>query len=409
MRPVSNKKGSGKLNISDVRVNLSNLTQLAVGILAVWMAIFSAFPIAVAGIQLFAMYLTAFGFFALGICFYKGLVRFDYVPLTFSVAVIVCALVSIMMDWSVFDSVYGILLYSLPFLLLFLPRYVDIPLHRVCFFIQLMTLIAGIVSFLIVVGLVESGVDGYNITILKVDNTIGLIGLIVSFYLLNIRQSNKIFAWVTVAVSLFVIVSGQSRARMVYGAVIVALWALYMIFFAEGGRMKNTVVLVCAAVVAIMFVVAYSTQLQEYLSFVIGKFGEIGEDESSAYRFEEMQLHLRLFGENVWFGIGSGALNNEYRTEIGETIYGHNMLTGVFAFEGIFYALIFIALFVSTLVRSLRRFIKKRSPETMLVATLTVIITVLSVTSGGFSKLGTHIGMLVVGIILNGRREPTEE
>ena len=408
MRPVSNKNGRKQLNISDAKVNLSTLSHLAIAILSIWIAVFSAFPVAFAGIQLFAVYLTALGFFFLGVCIYKSLVHRCYVPLLFSVIVIVCTLVSIMKDWSAFDSVYGMLLYSLPLILLFLPKFVDMSLQRVCFFIQLMTLAAGFVSVLVVLGFIDSGVDGYNITILVVDNTIGLIGLIVSFYLLNIKESSKVFAWITVAVSLFVIISGQSRARMVYSAIIIALWARYMLFLSERGRMRNAVVLVCATIVTFIFISAYSTQLQDYLSFVIGRFDEIGEDMSSNYRFNEMKLHMQLFSENVWFGIGSGALNNDYSTAIGETIYGHNMLTGVFAFEGIIYATVFIAIFLSTLVRAIYRFIKEKTTLSMLVATMMVILTVLSVTSGGFSKLGTHIGMLAVGIILNGRAAEKE-
>lgn len=397
----SPKTNNSKLNILKMPINISSVSHLLFAILFVWIAFISVLPISVAGIQLFAIYFTGASVLFVITCLIEGIKKTRVAVITFTLIVAFCTLASIAKDWSLFDSVYGILLYALPIFLIFLPSLIELSLERICFFIQLMTIAASLVSLLVVLGFIDSGIDGYNITIMRVDNTIGLIGLAVSFYLLNVKKSNKIFAWITVALSLFIIITGQSRARMVYAALIIAAFTVYMIFFAKKSRIKNAVVLICAAVVTFLFFSAYSTALQNYLSFVVDKFGELGEDISTTYRQDEMRIHLQLFNDNFWFGIGSGALNNEYTTSLGETIYGHNMITGAFAFEGIFYGLALVCVLIYALARSIYRLIKTRTPSAMLCATMMVLLITLSITSGGFSKLGTHAGALVVGVILS--------
>ena len=401
--PLDSKKLSdGKFNILNKTVSFSSILHLMLAILLVWIAFISVAPIAVAGIQLFAVYFTGLGAVIFASCVFGGIKHTRISVITVCLIFSVCLLASFAKGWGFTDSVYGILLYSLPLFFFFIPSFVDLSLSKICFYVQLMTIAASFVSLLVLVGIIDSGIDGYNIAILKVDNTIGLIGLAVSFYLLNKEKSNKIFAWITVALSLFVVITGQSRARMIYAGIIIALFSIYMVFFAKKSRAKNVVVLVCAALVVIMFIVAYSAALENYLSFVIDKFGELGEDISTTYRMDEMKLHTELFMEHFWFGIGAGALNNEYTTAIGEKIYGHNMLTGLFAFEGVFYGIAFILVFLSVLVKSIYRFVKSRTPSSVLCAILMLLLTVLAITSGGFSKLATHAGALIVGIILNG-------
>lgn len=350
--------------------------------------------------------LPLFSVFFLGLSIICALLVFLYCFTTskalysfYFLLVVTAWITSVMQGKDPMLSFYNNFLYATPLLFFILTELVDFDLKKTCRYVQYMTFIAGIVSLLIYYGIIDSTLN-YRLSITIVDNTIGLLGLAVSLYSI-VTRSNRLFSWLSAIMAIIVLLTGQSRARVVLGLCIAMLTIFYSVLVKKRGKFQSFVVVICVLTIAYIFISINIDTINDYLGFMLGKFESIGTDGSSIYRFEEMKIHIELFLENPLFGIGCGTLNAPYRTRIDNYLYGHNMFTAILAINGMFYFSIFICIYLKILLKSLFSFFKESNPDNFLAFLLMLIMTALSITSAGFSKPTTHILILLVGVILN--------
>lgn len=364
-----------------------------------WIPLVNFVKISFMGLPLFSVFFLGMScLMFLIVCTY-GLVKAKYLYLLLLLQIVFSFISSIYQGFSVPISLYNDFLYTTPFLLLIISECFYFDIKKVCRQIQYMTCIAGVISALVYMGVIDTGLN-YKLSITVLDNTIGLLGLAVSLYLI-ISNINIVFSWITVIMSAMVLLTGQSRARTILALVIVFSFILYVLFIKRGKKIKSIATIAMVMLIIIFFINKNIDVINEYLGFLIGKFEIIGEDSSFEYRITEMNVHFDLFKTNPFWGIGCGALNSKFQTSLDNFFYGHNMFTAVLAVNGIFFFIVFMITFVRMIVKVIQRFVSQKSAENLLILVLAFLLVPLSISSAGFGKPTTHIMMFLIGVVLN--------
>lgn len=364
-----------------------------------WIPLVNFVKISFMGLPLFSVFFLGMSCLMFLIVGAYCLVKAKYLYLLLLLQIVFSFISSIYQGFSVPISLYNDFLYTTPFLLLIISECFYFDIKKVCRQIQYMTCIAGVISALVYMGIIDTGLN-YKLSITVLDNTIGLLGLAVSLYL-NISNINIVFSWITVIMSAMVLLTGQSRARTILALVIVFSFILYVLFIKRGKKVKSIATIAMVMLIIIFFVNKNIDVINEYLGFLIGKFEIIGEDSSFEYRITEMNVHFDLFKTNPFWGIGCGALNSKFQTSLDNFFYGHNMFTAVLAVNGIFFFIVFMITFVRMIVKVIQRFVSQKSAENLLILVLVFLLVPLSISSAGFGKPTTHIMMFLIGVVLN--------
>lgn len=364
-----------------------------------WIPLVNFVKISFMGLPLFSVFFLGMSCLMFLIVGTYCLVKAKYLYLLLLLQIVFSFISSIYQGFPVPISLYNDFLYTTPFLLLIISECFYFDIKKVCRQIQYMTCIAGVISALVYMGIIDTGLN-YKLSITVLDNTIGLLGLAVSLYLI-ISNINIVFSWITVIMSAMVLLTGQSRARTILALVIVFSFILYVLFIKRGKKVKSIATIAMVMLIIIFFVNKNIDVINEYLGFLIGKFEIIGEDSSFEYRITEMNVHFDLFKTNPFWGIGCGALNSKFQTSLDNFFYGHNMFTAVLAVNGIFFFIVFMITFVRMIVKVIQRFVSQKSAENLLILVLVFLLVPLSISSAGFGKPTTHIMMFLIGVVLN--------
>ena len=296
MSCIKGNKGS----TSRLTINFKSIITFFVFVYIIWLSFLAVFKAYLFGYPLFSMFFIAMATLFLLVCTFKSMSSRANLFVLFSFLSIVALIGSGFKGWSLFTSLYNMLLFALPVAFFYLPSLVDTNLNvdKVCRYICLMLLAAGIICILIYFGIMDSGLR-YRISIIKVDNTIGLLGISTALYMLSARKETK-KAGITLVMGAIVILTGQSRARMFLAFAVIVIFVFYLTFLQKVKGFKNLIGISIVSLVTFVVVFRNLGAFQEYLSFAIGKFQVIGEDSSSVYRYNEMKVHLDLFFENFF-------------------------------------------------------------------------------------------------------------
>ena len=369
-----------------------------------WIPLVNFVKISFMGLPLFSVFFLGMSCLMFLIVGTYGLVKAKYLYLLLLLQIVFSFISSIYQGFSVPISLYNDFLYTTPFLLLIISECFYFDIKKVCRQIQYMTCIAGVISALVYMGVIDTGLN-YKLSITVLDNTIGLLGLAVSLYLI-ISNINIVFSWITVIMSAMVLLTGQSRARTILALVIVFSFILYVLFIKRGKKVKSIATIAVVMLIILFFVNKNIDVINDYLGFLIGKFEIIGEDSSFEYRITEMKVHFDLFKTNPLWGIGCGVLNSKFQTSLDSFFYGHNMFTAVLAVNGIFFFIVFMITFVRMIVKVIQRFMLQKSAENLLILVLAFLLVPLSISSAGFGKPTTHIMMFLIGAVIGSHLGP---
>lgn len=383
--------------ILDAPINFENLSRLFIYIYIVWIAIFGVWEKSIMGIPLYSLFFIIVSFFCFFYIFSRG---FDNIGEGSIVILLLLSVInSIAQGWPILSTVYNAFLYVTPLIFLFLPRAINFDINKVCKAVQVMVVVAGIVSLLVYFGIIDSGLN-LNLNITLIDNAIGLLGIATAFYLISVRKRN-INSIITLVFSVLVILIGQSRARMALAFIIIIAYIIFLLFIQKKGKLSNLLLLIVLGLVALFIIYTNSNEIFEYLEFSFNKFETMGSDSSSIYRQFETKEHLRLFFKYPFFGVGCGAYNSNTATPEFAHFSAHNMITGLLAMNGLIYWIIFIIVFLYAIIKTIKNFFEKRSEENYFSLVLGLTLPVLTITSAGFGKPATHVFMLIIGIILH--------
>lgn len=314
---------------------------------------------------------------------------------------IIAVLSSVIQGWDFSTSCYNAFLYTTPLLFLFLPNITRINLVKVCISVQIATTIAFVISILVYLGYIDSGLVGYafNLNILVLDNSIGLIGLATSLYLLITQKVNTIYSVSTIIFSILIVFLGQSRTRIILSIIIITFYVLFILLSRRKGKLRNIFLVVFVATALLIVIYRNYTTFSSYMSVFTNKYANIMKDSSSQYRLSEIKMHLETLVKNPIFGIGCGALNKSYSSSIDIIFYGHCMLTAAFALNGVFFGTVFNWHILSMVNCGVKNMVKLKSPENTFALVLILTVIVLSVSNAGFLKYSTHIATLMIGIL----------
>lgn len=376
-------------------------------------------PLMVAGFPfatwvLYAFYMGVLLMTLKYIIFQRDKRTFALSTLAFVCCVIIVTINSMFYDRSFFQMLSNSVHYVIPVLIY---TYVYGMKNRMKFYrsFTILVVIAGILSAMFMFGTL-SGFGFLNITLigaltrssLLVDGGLGIIAYCVGIYSITYKN-DKITTRNAVLLTVFgllIVIASQSRARILT-VIICTIFFLLEIELGRGKQEHMWLKTVGGILVLLLVVITiFPEQFNTIQTQILGRFSEMGTDNSSIYRRYEFAQQMELFRSSPIVGVGWNGMNDvkvvdTYGTA--QTINNHNMYSTILAMGGIVLAIGYIYWFGNLIVAECSKY--RQDNEAKLHNIILLAIAIMSVSSAGFSKTSMVIGMIIIYVNITERND----
>lgn len=285
--------------------------------------------------------------------------------------------------------------FLVPLIIYYPIKHTKIKQNTILNFLFITCITGGIVAFLIANRVIEvdkwAAVDDYVRVAGFIDGTLGTVGFCCALTtLLNPEGKGKLLAILGLIGSLMIVLFGLSRLRLV---IIICTFIVIMIIrkpkrsnFME----KIGIVLLLGAIFVLAYYV-FPDAVDKISRMLNTRFSNLGVDESSTYRVDEMNIHMEQLLATWGMGTGWGM-----RFKFG--IFVHNVYTGLLMHCGIIYG----SYYIYYLLRLLIKFYKNTKEqnnlfyENLLVFTAMFVVILTGFGGAGITQTGAWYAMALV-------------
>lgn len=231
------------------------------------------------------------------------------------------------------------------------------------------------------------------------DGGLGLVGVAIALHFIMHGEKDYSFfyKYITLISGVLIVLSGQSRARIILLVVVVVLSIFFSMLKSEEkqGHFFTAIFVILVTVIAAMGI--FQEYFVELLDNLTIRFEAMGTDNSSFYRVAEREHLMELFSEHPLAGAGWGRLNYEIVQDMRgayHMVSNHNMYASVLAIGGLAFAIPFFFWLFKVFWVECKNF--RTSNYARLNMVLMIVIFVLSISSAGFMKYSQMLAIMVV-------------
>lgn len=269
---------------------------------------------------------------------------------------------------------------------------------EILYFIWTLSIIAGVVSVLIAIGVMQ--VDLWHAagelvrTATFIDGSMAIfIILICIFYLLTPNNYSKQLNVAALIAGIVTLVLGLSRSRMVIAALLIIIEIILIIPKVRPKR----VIKLFLVIIAIGILIKWKNPqlLDQIMETIRKRFMQLASDTSSSFRSIERNMQMEEFKASPVIGKGWGIRGN-YNIN-GSIMYNHCMYTAMLFHGGLLFGGSYLLFFFSILLSDLKAVIvRKEFSERYLTMLILLAIFLLGYASAGIAQGGAVLALLLV-------------